>query len=87
MSRDVKWLEYVLPYTLSPEELHHIIPSSHEHKIQQPSSWEDSSDDGPDETTYSQSPATQPSLTSPDVPSSSSSAPQPATSIPPQPLK
>ena len=89
VSRDMKWFEHILSYTLSLEQLQHLIPSSLEHQIHGPPSWEDSSDDEPDEHTSPPSPTiSHYSRSSSDVTTTSSSSSDSPNTIPtPQPLK
>lgn len=82
VSRDVKWFENILPYTLSHAQLHHIIPSSTEHKTHPPPTWEDSSDDEPDNITPPPIPPDTPPSASIDTSPSSSS--ESTLSPPPQ---
>ena len=82
MSRDVKWFEHVLHYTLSPEQLQHLISPSYEHQIHQTPSWEYSSDDDPNKPPFPPCPIIpHSSCTSFDITSPSSSSSQPPTPI------
>lgn len=45
VSKDIKWYEHVMPYTLSKDQLHQLVPPSNENHIADPSIWESSSDD------------------------------------------
>ena len=75
ISRDIKWCENVFTYTLPSTQLQHLIPSSPEHTIQQPTMWEDSSNDEthtnepPPEPSSPPNPDTQPTSFAP-LPSS-----------------
>lgn len=75
VSRDIKWYEHILPYTLNPEQLKHLIPPSPDHPQINHTPWEYSSDEEPDDI-LPPSPNSQPPPASPSEPDSPTSPPQ-----------
>lgn len=89
VTRDVKWSEHIIPYTLPLEHLQNLIPPSHEHHIQHPSSWEDSSDNETDDPPSPASPINPQNSSPPSYTSISSldSSEQPTVLPSPPPLR
>lgn len=81
VSRDIKWYENIFPYTFSPDQLTHLIPTSNEHHIHSPIPWESSSDD--DEPTEESSPNPNSGPVTPSASSELFPTSQPTPSPPP----